>query len=153
MSDLRRSSIDNVVNNAKLDEAQYIVKKLYQKYGEKLNNTCETAYVTEPTGKCTIRISSGNCTPLAFSNYFRSGGISVALLEMWLAEKPWSKANLYSFFTHIDDMAARNGIRCETYFKRCKEQLVVASVSDYRAVLTFKMFADENPVYITVNRG
>lgn len=153
MSNLRRSSIDNVVNNAKLDEAQYIVRKLYQKYGEKLNSTCETVSDTKTTGKCTIRISSGNGTPQAFSNYFRSGGISVALLEMWLAEKPWSKSNLYSFFTHIDDMAARNGIRCETWFKRCKEWLVVTAVSDYRAVLTFKKFADENPVYITINRG
>ncbi len=153
MSNLRRSSIDNVVNNAKLDEAQYIVRKLYQKYGERLNSTCKTVSDTKTTGKCTIRISRGNGTPLAFSDYFWSGGISVALLEMWLAETPWSKANLYSFFTHIDDMAARNGIRCETWLKRCKEQLVVTAVSDYRAVLTFKKFADENPVYITVNRG
>lgn len=100
MSNLRRSSIDNVVNNAKLDEAQYIVRKLYQKYGERLNSTCKTVSDTKTTGKCTIRISSGNGTPLAFSDYFWSGGISVALLEMWLAETPWSKASLYSF-SHI----------------------------------------------------
>lgn len=100
MSNLRKSSIENVITNATFEQAQYIIAELNKKFGPALNNPVVKS--SNKVGRCSISITNGDDTPMAFSNYVRRGTVSKSVVELLLAKENWDMQSIINFFRSID---------------------------------------------------
>ena len=134
MSTLRKSSIDNVVNNATLEQARGIVKAFERKFGRTLYDNIAN---TEKVGKCSIVTTTSRGIPTSWSNYVIEGYLEKASVEALLEREDWDKNALAKFFSSLDTTWAHtpHGNMVKTKFSSRNYRVKPISISQSTCVL------------------